>query len=620
MRYILLIVISFLHYVVISQTLLPTPRNIQATYNKGTRSVTGEPGKNYWQNTANYDLNIQFDPGTRLLTGVADIVYINNSPDTLHQIVFKLYPNIYQKGAPRQVSISADDLTDGMIIDSLQINNSIIPPDAIRVNATNGTLRNQPIGPGQKIHFRISYHYTLNKRSHIRTGEIAPGAAFIAYFFPRIAVYDDIDGWNTIPYTGTQEFYNDFCHFSAAITVPSHFIVWATGDLENGSEVLSPAFYRRLQEAEQNDAMSWIVDTTDLRKGNITNTSKTHNTWHFDADDVVDFAFAVSDHYVWQSSSLVVDPKTKRRTRVDAAFNPKHHDYFYVAGDARKTVEIMSYTFPAWPFPYSHITVFDGLDQMEYPMMVNDNPVEDRHESITLTDHEVFHTMFPFYMGTNETKYAWMDEGWATIGEWLISPMIDSTIVDEYGVAPTALNAGNETDLPIITPSTEWNRAYFTNAYPKPAMGYLYVKDYLGDALFTKALHHYIRQWKGKHPMPNDFFYCMNEGAGKNMNWFWKKWFFENGIPDLAITSVKRSGKKVNVLITSKGSKPVPVDIVIEYKDGSKQRIHRNIGVWEKGNKTVTVSFVTAKAIELLKLYHPHTPDSYPQDNTYEIK
>jgi hypothetical protein len=383
---------------------------------------------------------------------------------------------------------------------------------------------------------------------------------------------------------------------------------------------LTPAYYQRLQEAEKNDAIINVIDTNDLKKGSITVTDKPQNTWHFDADDVTDFVFAVSDHYIWQSSSIVVDPKTKRRTRVDAAFNPKHKDYFHVASDARKTVEVMSYIFPAWPFPYPHITVFDGLDQMEYPMMVNDNPVEDRAESIELTDHEIFHTMFPFYMGVNETKYAWMDEGWATIGEWLISPMIDSSLTDLYGVSPYANSAGNETDLPVITPSTELNRGYFTNAYPKPAMGYLYIKDYLGDVLFTKALHNYIRQWHGKHPMPNDFFYSMNEGAGKNLNWFWKRWFFDNGIPDVAITSVKKNSNKITVIVTAKGSKPVPVDLTVYYKDNSKEKIHRSIAVWEKGNNSTTIVFTSTKPIAKLVLAHPHTPDGNPKDNVYGMK
>jgi hypothetical protein len=602
-----------------AQTLLPTPRNIQSTYEKGTRSVSGSPGKNYWQNTANYDIQVEYDPVSRLIKGTVDIVYTNNSPDTLNRIWFKLYPNLYKKGASRNGSISAEDITEGVVIDSLWINNQSTGVSWMVINGTNASGR-QKVLPGQQISFKIGYHYTLNKGSHNRTGEIEPGAAFIAYFFPRIAVYDDIDGWNTIPYTGSLEFYNDFCHFSVGITVPSNFIVWATGDLKNGKDVLTSEYYSRLEQAEKQDALMYIIDSNDLKKGNITIEGKPTHTWHFDADDVTDFAFAVSDHYLWQSSSIEVDRVTKRRTRVDAAFNPVHHDYFHVASDARKTVEVMSYIFPAWPFPYPHITVVDGLDQMEYPMMVNDNPVADRKESITLTDHEVFHTMFPFYMGTNETKYAWMDEGWATLGEWLVSPLIDSTIVDEYGVLPTAMNAGMETDLPIITPSTELNRGYFTNSYPKPAMGYLYIKDYLGDALFTRALHHYIRQWKGKHPMPNDFFYSMNAGSGKNLNWFWKKWFFEGGVPDLAIQSVKKAGTTVTVTIAAKGTKPVPVDLTIYYKDGSQQKIHRSIAVWEKGNTSTTIKFNTSKAIKNLVLGHPHTPDSRPGDNRYEMK
>jgi hypothetical protein len=619
MRYFLLATLFLLSITGFGQKSLPTPRNIQSAYNKGTRSADGKPGASYWQNTAGYDLAIRFDPATRLLTGIVDIEYINNSPDTLRRIYFKLYPNIYKASSPRQSAVDPADLHDGVKIDSLLINDENAGASRLSTNGTNAYIDRQMVLPEQKIRFHIAYHYTLNKGSHIRTGEIEPNAAFIAYFFPRVAVYDDIDGWNTIPYTGTQEFYNDFCHFKAAITVPKNFVVWATGDLKNGNEVLAPTYYQRLKQAEQTDEYITIIDSADLKTGTIT-ADKLFNTWRFEADNVTDFAFATSDHYLWKSSSLIVDPATKRRTRVDAAFNPKHLDYFHVVYDTRKTVEAMSYRFPAWPFPYSHITVFDGLDQMEYPMMVNDNPVEDRIESITLTDHEVFHTLFPFYMGINETKYAWMDEGWATIAEWLISPMIDSTIVDEYGVAPYAATAGNEADLPIRTLSTELNRGYFTNSYPKPAMGYLYIKDYLGDALFTKALHHYMRQWNGKHPMPNDFFYCMNQGSGKNLNWFWKKWFFDDGIPDLTITSVKKTGAKYTVVVTSTGNKPVPVDLSIRYADNTTQLLHRTIGVWEKGAISVTLSFTTTKAVSRLVLGDPHTPDSNPKDNVYEVK
>jgi hypothetical protein len=617
-KIIFILIVSFFFSMQVYSQKLPVARNIQAAYTKGSRSENGGPGKNYWQNTASYDLHINFDPATRFLSGTETIDYVNNSPDTLKQIVFKLYPNLYKKGTPRTMPVKAQDLTDGVAINSFLINNNPVDTSKLQINGTNMIVRNARVLPSQSTEFSISWSYTLNKGSHIRTGEIDPGADFVAYFFPRIAVYDDIDGWNTYAYNGTQEFYNDFCHFKAAITVPNQEVVWATGNLDNAPEVLSNKSYQRLQQAEKTDAVTTIIDSTDY--ADATNRTKATNTWNFEADNVTDFVFACSDHYMWYSSSLVVDKTTGRRTRVDAAFNPQHKDYFNVINDARKTVEAMSYTFPKWPYPYPHETVFDGLDQMEYPMMVNDNPLENKTESIELTDHEIFHTMFPFYMGINETKYAWMDEGWATIGEWIISPIIDSSIVDEYGIAGYEALAGKESDPPIITLSTEETVSYYNNSYGKPAMGYLYVKDMLGDSLFTKALHYYIQQWHGKHPVPYDFFNCMNVGSGKNLDWFWKAWFFDKGFPDLAITSVKNNGKASTVVITSKESKPVPVDLSITYTDNTTSHLHKAIDVWEKGNKAITIVIPGSIKIRSIHLGDPHTPDVNQADNNYEVK
>lgn len=597
-----------------SQTGLPVPRNIRPAYEKGTRTTDGKPGKNYWQNRASYDLKINFDPDTRLLKGTVDIDYVNNSPDTLKQIWFKLYPNLYKASSPRAVKVDSADLGSGVSIHSFTANGKEINEEARRENGTNMTVTIPPLAKGQHITFNIAWSYVLNKGSHYRTGEIEPGADFVAYFFPRIAVYDDIDGWNKYPYLGNLEFYNDFCHFKAIITVPSKQVVWATGDLLNGADVLTNDAYNRLEQSEKYGRLVTIIDSSEV--GMATKQYRDYNSWWFEADSVPDFVFACSDHYMWKSNTVVVDKKTNRKTRVDAVYNPKHWEYFSVIEDAKKTVEFMSYQFPKWPFPYSHETVFDGLDQMEYPMMVNDNPVADHAESIELTDHEIFHTMFPFYMGINETKYAWMDEGWATIGEWIISPLIDSNLVDEYGVAPTENSAGKETDLPIITLSPETNASYFTNSYPKPAMGYLFVKDMLGDDLFFKALHYYISQWHGKHPIPYDFFNCMNTGSGKNMNWFWKRWFFDNGEPNLAIEKVITTGSKPSASVVMKGTKPVPVDITVTYSDGSTKKVHRSIAVWEKGNTSVIVQLPAGK-IKSLSLGDVHTPDTDKKDNVW---
>jgi aminopeptidase N len=187
-------------------------------------------------------------------------------------------------------------------------------------------------------------------------------------------------------------------------------------------------------------------------------------------------------------------------------------------------------------------------------------------------------------------------------------------------MAPYNHTAGTETDLPFMTLSTqESGTAYFLNSYPKPAMGYLYVKDMLGDELFTKALHQYIEQWHGKHPMPYDFFFSMNEGAGQNLNWFWKRWFYESGYPDLAIEKAGKKGDKYRIVVKSEGSKPVPVHLIVTYKDGSVQKLHRDVSVWKDSDR-VTVTFKPRGEVTKVTLGNTYDADIDHSDNTFISK
>jgi hypothetical protein len=574
-----------------AQTTLPIPVNLKAAYTIGTRTAGGAPGRNYWQNYADYTIRVTFNPQSRYLNGIVSVDYTNNSPDTLKEVDFKLYPNFYKKGSIRNMPILPEDITDGVQIQQLSIDKQAQNEKQWTIDGTNMAVKTPPIAPKQTVHFDIAYAYILNKTSHVRTGQVDSGAFFIAYFFPRIAVYDDIDGWNQQHYLGIQEFYNDFCHFNAEITVPGDYEVWATGNLKNANEVYSDKFAKRLSDAATSDKVTDIITAADIKTGGIT-ANKTANTWKFEADSVTDLAFATSNHYLWKSSSLVVDRKTDRRTRVDAVFNPDHKGYFEVINYARKTVEAMSYKFPKWPYPYPHETVFDGLDQMEYPMMVNDAPYEKTEDDIELTDHEIFHTM--------------------------ISSVIDPKITDLYAINNYENFAGTENDPPIITLSTLMDgMAYQNNSYPKPALGYLYVKDMLGDTLFTKALHYYIAQWHGKHPMPFDFFNCMNTGSGVNLNWFWKSWLFDNGVPDQAISKVSILKNRYTVTVTNIGAKPVPVDLTVYYLDGTTMSIHQSVACWKNSNKTVTLGFIAKKAVQKLVLGTGYDADVNKEDNVW---
>lgn len=598
-----------------AQIKLPVAPNIQKAYLNGTRNQNGTPGEKYWQNQANYSIKVNFVPSTRMLTGTVHIEYINNSPDTLKRVLFKLYPNLYQKEAMRSVQIAAADLNDGISIKSLKFNDQ--PIDSIKrlIRGTNMNVRGVQILPHSNTHFDVDYSYKLNAGSFMRTGQVDSGAYFIAYFFPRITVYDDIDGWNEYPYTGPYEFYNDYGHFKADITVPAGYMVWGTGDLKNTKEVYTSKYASLIQRSEQEDEITDIITETDLKNGNITKGIST-NTWKFEADNVIDMAFGVSNHYVWKASSLVVDPVTGRRTRVDAVYNPAHRSYVPVIGYARKTTELFSYKLPGIPFPYPHITIFEGLDAMEYPMMVNNLPFEKQEDAIEFTAHEIFHSLFPFFVGTNETKYSFMDEGWATLAEFILHPLIDPSSQVSNNTDEVNRSASSEQDVPIMTLTPQlFGAARYSNKDMKPALGFLYVKEMLGEKLFLKAFNYYIAQWKGRHPTPYDFFNCFNHGAGKNLNWFWYNWFFTKEPPDLAIGKVSHKLQKYTVTINRIGKAIVPVHLNIIYKDGTSENVTRSIACWATGHKNIRINFVARKPIKQLVLGNDFDADRNKSNN-----
>ena len=604
-------------YFTTAQTALPLPRNIQQAYVNGTRDKNGSPGKNYWQNREDYIIRVSFDPLTRKLSGTVGIDFTNNSPDTLNRAWFKLYPNLYQAEAPRAITVAASDLTAGVKIKNIRIDGQELDSAKRIIRGTNMVLRGRNILPRQHVHYDIDYQYTLNKGSFIRTGQIDSGAFFIAYFFPRLAVYDDVDGWNTYPYTGQYEFYNDFCHFNTEITVPGDYQVWATGNQTNADEVYIPKIANKIKKASETDSVIEVITEADIKAGNITRKNST-NTWKFEADNVTDLAFGTSNHYVWRSTSVVVDPVSKRRTRVDAVFNPEHPTYVPIIGYARKTVAIISTKFPGIPYPYAHETIFDGPDEMEFPMMVDNRPFDNSPDAIELTAHEIFHTLFPFYVGTNETKYSFMDEGWATFAEFAFHPLIDPSVPENYNISDVNNSAGTEQDVPIMTLTPQLaGSARFADKDLKPALGYLYVKELLGDKVFFKALNYYISQWAGNHPTPYDFFNCMNTASGQKLDWFWNNWFFEKGIPDLAISMVEHQNQNYTITISSNGGGIVPVHLSVYYNDGSIDLFTANIAVWSKGNKTTTLNFKAAKAIQKLVLGTVYDADINNKDNIW---
>ncbi len=597
---------------------------VKNAYTKNTRTLTGKPGKNYWQNKGDYNIHVNFDPATTLLKGEEMISYFNNSPDTLHEIIIRLYPDLYKNGVARLSHIDDKDLNNGVEIDSFRIQDEIISDfnNKERAFHSGTNLIIKPKGvilPHSKIELFIKWHYNVNTGSQVRTGRVDSSSYFIAYFFPRVSVYDDIDGWDDWSYSGTQEFYNDFGDFNVQVSVPKNFVVWATGTNTNSKENLSKNVLDKLESANTSDKIIHIIDSTDYESNNVFSSSAT-GLWKFTADNVTDFAFAVSDHYLWDASSVMVDSSTGRRTLAEAAYNKKHEDYFDVANQAHQSVYYMSHYYPKYPFPFPHITVFDGTDQMEYPMMVNDNPTDSRKDAVQLTTHEIFHSYFPFYMGINETQYAWMDEGWASIGESVISPLMGEP-EDEGIFSKTRYEqiSGTNKDVPLITNTKLYSNAtYYSNSYGKGGLCYYVLQNMLGDSLYFKCLHQYMNDWHGKHPTPYDFFYSFNNTSGKDLNLFWQKWFFGLDYPDLSVKKVERSGKGSKITIRNKGGLPLPVYATLTSLSGEETIIKFTAETWKDGKKEMSfLTKIPLNEISKIVLGNEFIPEKFDKDNVW---
>lgn len=599
------------------------PRNVQAAFDKGTRSLDGRPGKHYWQNSGRYNISITVAPPDRNIMGSENITYFNNSPDTLPYIVMRLVLNFHKPGAIHYGNMDPRGFTSGLHIDRFAVNGTDQPWIDPRGHDTwQPEKLPQPLLPGDSVQLSIDWHDTLTLASD-REGVIDSNTYYIAYFYPRVSVFDDYNGWDRLDFTGYQEFYNDFNDYTLQVKVPRNYIVWATGTLLNPDGVLQPEYAARLKRSLSSDSVIHIISPRDLAQGQIT-ADHAMNVWQWKADDITDMAVGISNHYDWDGGSVVVDPATGRRAAVQAAFEDTALDFHQAVRIGTYTLAWYSRHIPGVPYPYPKMTVFQGYADMEYPMMVNDGTEKNLAFSQLVENHEIGHTYFPFYMGTNESRYAFMDEGWATTLELLIGrterPVAQAdAFYKRFRVARWIHDPSQEEDLPIITPANVLRgAAYGNNAYGKPSLAYLAVRDMLGDSLFKLCLHTYMRRWHGKHPIPWDFFNSFSNASGQNLNWFWKDWFFSNHYDDLTVGKVQKLRGGYRLQINNPGGFAIPFDIRLQFRDGSSESLHQTPGVWKKDQARTSVWIRTPKTLKSLTLDNGIYMDAHPEDNTWK--
>ncbi len=629
-----------------SSSTLRVPRFIQQAYDKQTRSPDGRPGKNYWQNRSTYKMSITVMPPNRTVSATEEITYVNNSPDTLSLIPIRLYMNAHRPEALREKPFDQTFLTSGIQIDEFRINSQVKtwnnPKIPAPYNTPGDTLHyialDQPLPPGASITFSIRWRYDITVAGGWKEGAIDQSTFFLAYFFPRVTTYNDTSGWDTVPFTLGREFNNDFGDYTFEVTVPKNFVVWATGDLMNPQEVLQPTYAQRLQESFTSDRVINIAQPAELQQGRVTTQSDTV-TWKWQAKNVADIAIALSNHYIWDAGSVVVDPKTGRRASVQSAYTEAAKDFKPMVEFGQRTLAWASTQYPGVPYPYSKTSIIlggiqEGADE-EYPMMVNDqsnleNPNAKPYPNYGYTRfvaaHELLHSWFPFYMGINEKRYPFMDEGWTTafehlitkedMGEELAIALFKKLRVDSWS------KPGFGNDIPIITPHDalfgQGSTAFGDNPYGRPALGYLALKELMGDVAFKQALHEFMARWNGKHPLPWDMFNTFNEASGQNYNWFFNNWFFSYNYLDLAVKSVQPTKGGYTLRVENVGGMAMPFDVNVVYADGSKASFRQNPRIWKDTPQTATIQINSPQKLKSLTLEGGIFMDFNPANNTWK--
>mgnify|MGYP006288272953 CR=1 FL=1 len=601
------------------------PREVQKAYDQGTRSYTGEPGENYFQNTADYDIDARFEPESGLLEGEQTIIYRNNSPDTLKHIVMRVFMNIFQKGVERDFDVGPVDLHDGVEIENLRVNGEKVYGSGVpRILNGRGTIQTvrlaDPLLPGEKVDVSMRWKVQLPRHVAIRMGQYGSDHNwFVAYWYPHISVYDDVYGWDTHPFTGSAEFYYDFNDYDVRLTVPGDYMVWATGILQKPEKYYQGNILSRISQAKTTEEVVPIVTPEDLERGAVLKDRKEH-TWHFSASQVPDFSFAVSKKYIWDGTSVEVDPQTGRRTFVSAVYDTSSSNFRQVADISRETIRLFSEEIMGVPFAYPKLTAFNGSGGMEFPMMINDGEVSSYQGTVHLTAHEIGHNYFPFYVMTNESYYAFMDEGLISCLPRIVEEkMVEGFNPFESLVQGYASNAGNGMEVPLMVKSyilSDYS-SYRLHAYQRPGTAFYLLRRLVGKEDFHKALQTYINRWAQKHPTPYDFFYTFEDVLDRDLGWFWKPWFFGFGYPDLALDEVHTSGSKHHITVLKKGSMPVPIYLRVTYEDGSQQVIERSAKVW-KQNSQHQVAVDADQEIKKIELGHANIPDTFPGNNTFE--
>ncbi|MDO8501428.1 MAG: M1 family metallopeptidase [Gemmatimonadaceae bacterium] len=588
---------------------IPIWPSIRKAYAAGTRDSTGAPGRNYWQQRVDYRIDATIDAATNQLRGSETITLHNSTPDTLKTVVLRLYQNYFTPLVKRNGNVT--DITDGVTVDKLSVNGtsiSMTDRQQYRLDERIATVTPPaPILPGASATIDVAWRFTVpavdTTRRGQRMGRYGSYLYQIAQWYPQVAMYDDLRGWDLDQYLGYGEFYNEFGSFDVRITVPGGWLLGATGELQNPAEVLSQRTRDRLAMAMRTDTTIHVVEASE-RGADATAPGSTL-TWHFNAPMVNDFAFAVSRDYVYDATHAAIPGKGI--VPVHVLHLPQHTAYRTnnTAQFGRKALE--QHSAFLFPYEFSQGTIADGPETgMEYPMIIFNG------SGLGVTVHEFGHQWFPMMVGSNETRHGFMDEGFnGYIDAPAVAAINNAPVNWQTRAAGYRRVAGSDLEAPMMWPSNYAGPNASVATYSKPEIALNALGGIVGDSAVRRAFANYAVQWKYKHPSPWDFFMSMNQSLGRDLGWFWYGWFFTSYTVDQSIELVTTQDGEAAITVRDKGDLAMPVIVRIDYADGTSRTETLPAEQWFTGTRMLAARVpLGGKAIKSVTL----DPDNRFQD------
>lgn len=595
-------------------------------------SATGNPGPDYWQNRANYSIQATLDTTNKKINGNVTITYINNSPYNLHDVWLQLDQNTFRKDA-RSTALYPDDdrngvrhHTSGYNIQSVEVNGDkaefVITDTRMQIR-----LKKPVKADGKKIKINIVYNFDIPFHGKDRMGRVKTKNGWIytlAQWYPRMAVYDEVQGWNNLPYLGTGEFYLEYGDFDYEVTVPDNMVVAGSGVLQNASSVLTKDVQNRLKKAKESDKTVSIISKKEMKAGSEHRTGKDGMlTWHFKIENARDVAWTASKAFIWDAAKInLPDDKTALAQSVYPEENSGKDGYGRSTEYTKRCIELYSKDW--FPYPYKVATNVGASELgMEYPSIVFCSYKSQTSDLWEVVNHEFGHTWFPMIVGSNERVYGWMDEGLNTFINGISTKQFNK---GEYYQPQDLQDMGDylfdSTLDPVMTRADViHNQSHLgVEAYYKPSTALEVLRNVvLGPKRFDYAFQAYIKRWKYKHPQPWDFFNTMSNASGDDLSWFFRGWFMHNWSNDQGVKSIdyvdSDATKGAEITLMNYGKMVMPVALQINFVDNTTKNVHLPVEIWMTGAKYV-YHLDSDKKIRSVIIDPKHlVPDAKPLNN-----